>query len=236
MAKIESKFRKATLNRIKANLPDNNKDVNAYVPIGIVSVIDSDISRDKLYKKFILSDQHYRVDSLSNRIAIATRYNTFKIDISDDIPAHTGYCLCDQDILYHFWIRSITDDNIQLIGSCCIQKFMDIKGKSCNNCRSSHNNRLSNYCSRCRVKCWEHETYHENNTICDRAVFCSIHHQRHDNNIDCMYTYDYYTIEFGKFKGELIKNVSKSYINWMSSLADKGILIERALRIYKSKD
>ena len=100
MTKPSSSFKKDTLARIVANLPDDNKDINAYVPVSLVSVIDTDESSSKLYNRFILSDQHYRVDSLSNRIAIATRYNTFKIDIpNDDIPAHTNYCLCNQDIL-----------------------------------------------------------------------------------------------------------------------------------------
>lgn len=211
---ISKAFKAETLRKIIDNLPDDNKDINAYRPVGLVSVINNEINTDKLYKRYERSEKYNRSDVNGNEIAIATKWNTFTINIPDDtLPVHTKLCLCTQDILYHFWIKSIKNNDLRLIGSCCIEKFMNIKGKSCELCGEAHNNKLSNYCNKCRVKCTVHDKYH-------------------DNNSNCKYKYEYYIMEFGKYKGIRISNVPESYINWMRSLSSKGIYIERALNIW----
>lgn len=73
-----------------------------------------------------------------------------------DPPEIENRCVCTHDIYENCWIYNRQTDIVEVVGNCCIQKFMgnsnkkNGKIKKCKNCKSPHNNRKTVYCNKCR--------------------------------------------------------------------------------------
>lgn len=142
----KAKFNRETLEKIERNL-DTNEDLNDYRQNGLASIIlRNERDLQKLTKKF---PNH---SILENNIVVANTWVHIIPDIPSIVPEHLGKCLCETPVLYHYWIKNIKTNCIRLIGSCCIKKFMDHRGKSCMGFNETHRNIKSNYRSHCRQK------------------------------------------------------------------------------------
>ena len=59
-------------------------------------------------------------------------------------------CVCEQEIIHNYYI---TDGNdILILGSTCIKRFLPNNSRTCDDCGSSHKNRKVNRCKDCRLK------------------------------------------------------------------------------------
>ena len=66
------------------------------------------------------------------------------------LPEHKEKCVCDHDIERNCYI---TDGNeIIVIGSCCIKRFMTHNARTCGKCDKPHKNRIVNLCNSCKNK------------------------------------------------------------------------------------
>lgn len=206
-----SEFNINTLKKIIKNLPDDHKDINEYRSNGLVSVLDIVDHVGKLGSRY----ENYSIDTddANQSICIAKKWISFDLPIPNTKPIHNGVCLCEQNIIYHHWIKHIKNEDYQLVGSCCIDKFMNVKGKSCMDCHKSHNNRKSNYCNECRI-------------------ICSVHHDYHEDNKDCGLKYEHYIMKFGKYKGELLSDVPTSYLQWLFKQKNKSGDADFALNLW----
>jgi len=65
-------------------------------------------------------------------------------------------CVCGVSLVHNCYIRkdiNSTLDTVLIIGSCCIEKFIDAgKARKCEKCSSEHHNRKDNLCTICRNK------------------------------------------------------------------------------------
>jgi hypothetical protein len=73
-----------------------------------------------------------------------------------EFPEIKNKCVCDATLLHNCYIRKDTTstvDDILVIGSCCIKKFIDAgKVRKCEKCNSDHRNRKYNLCNTCKVE------------------------------------------------------------------------------------
>jgi hypothetical protein len=71
-----------------------------------------------------------------------------------EFPDIDNRCVCDAELVHNCYIRKdieATADTILIVGSCCIDKFIDAgKVKKCERCASDHRNRNDNICKTCR--------------------------------------------------------------------------------------
>tara|TARA_R110002110_G_scaffold68522_5_gene185443 strand:+ start:78 stop:497 length:420 start_codon:yes stop_codon:yes gene_type:complete len=68
----------------------------------------------------------------------------------EDYPAIK--CICGHTIHRNFFICNKEEDELLIIGSECINKFITKKGRSCEKCGDPHRNRKDNLCNNCRSK------------------------------------------------------------------------------------
>ena len=66
-------------------------------------------------------------------------------------PEYTDRCVCDHVIQENCYITDGTD--MIAIGNCCIKKFMNKSGRTCDKCGEPHKNRVVNRCNICRQGC-----------------------------------------------------------------------------------
>lgn len=83
--------------------------------------------------------------------------NYFKLCFPNtDFPELENKCVCDATLLHNCYIRkdtTATIDDILIIGSCCIKKFIDAgKVRKCEKCNADHRNRKYNLCNDCKVE------------------------------------------------------------------------------------
>ena len=57
-------------------------------------------------------------------------------------------CPCEHDIKENCFVMK--DDIVIVLGNCCIKKFMEKSGRSCDTCGNPHKNRKVNQCNQCR--------------------------------------------------------------------------------------
>lgn len=89
--------------------------------------------------------------------------NYWKLIFPDSpYPPHADFCICGHQIAHNCYIEHIEDEEVLIVGSCCIKKFMDKPGRTCEICRAPHKNRRDNYCNDCRV---EHKIVTDNTII-----------------------------------------------------------------------
>jgi hypothetical protein len=65
-------------------------------------------------------------------------------------PPREHHCVCNHDIVENCYI---TDGNgrILVVGNCCIKRFIERSGRTCEICGTPHKNRNVNKCKDCRL-------------------------------------------------------------------------------------
>lgn len=77
--------------------------------------------------------------------------NNIKPNTIFNLPKKQKKCICGHDIKHNSYIQDINNkNNIIVLGSCCIKRFIDKKGRTCQTCLKPHKNLKDNYCSSCR--------------------------------------------------------------------------------------
>lgn len=64
------------------------------------------------------------------------------------LPTWTNKCICGHDISENCYITD--DDEILVLGNCCIKKFVPKSTRTCEICKEPHKNRIVNKCNSCR--------------------------------------------------------------------------------------
>ena len=59
-------------------------------------------------------------------------------------------CVCGHKIRRNCYISK--DENILVLGSCCIRRFMKNSTRTCSNCGAKHKNRKYDLCNKCKPK------------------------------------------------------------------------------------
>lgn len=82
--------------------------------------------------------------------------NYFKLCFPNmPFPELTNECICGQTLAHNCYIRKDVNtplENILIIGSCCIKKFIESgKSRKCEKCNADHKNRKYNLCNVCKV-------------------------------------------------------------------------------------
>lgn len=80
-------------------------------------------------------------------------------------PEPTDRCACGHKIVENCYIYNKELNELRILGSCCIKKFLNEsnRGRTCKDCGSSHRNRKVNYCNDCRFKYCENCAKKKNN-------------------------------------------------------------------------
>ena len=78
------------------------------------------------------------------------RYRYFKLAHPDKVPPeYKEACVCSTRIVENCYISDGT--NFLVIGSCCIDHFVDKRTRTCKICDEPHKNRKVNKCNDCRI-------------------------------------------------------------------------------------
>ena len=64
-------------------------------------------------------------------------------------PSKKTHCVCGHDIIYNFYIADENFENIMVLGSTCIKRFIGTQ-RTCNVCGVAHKNRIVDRCNECR--------------------------------------------------------------------------------------
>jgi hypothetical protein len=69
------------------------------------------------------------------------------------MPSKEPSCICDVEIQKNCFILNTKNNNILVVGSCCVKKFLpkNQSGRTCEICGEPHKNRSNNRCNICRV-------------------------------------------------------------------------------------
>lgn len=70
-------------------------------------------------------------------------------------PKFRKKCICGQELKRNCWIYNEDENLIKVIGSECINKFLD-KRRTCSICGDEHRNRIVNRCNDCRWGLCDH--------------------------------------------------------------------------------
>ena len=101
-----------------------------------------------------------------------SHYNYFKLRFpNEELPDYQSNCLCNHKIIENCYITK--NDEIIILGNCCIKRFIPKSGRTCIECLNPHKNRKHNICNDCLVdRCFECLA------PCSGYKFCSKHYQR----------------------------------------------------------
>lgn len=71
---------------------------------------------------------------------------------NENEPELSLKCVCGHDIINNCYVKHKTTNEISVVGSCCINKFMtkDQKSRKCVFCNSNHKNNKNSICNDCR--------------------------------------------------------------------------------------
>jgi len=64
-------------------------------------------------------------------------------------PAQTDHCLCGHYIAENCYVYNSTNEEIKVLGNCCIKKFIPKSSRTCEDCGETHRNRKWNKCNDC---------------------------------------------------------------------------------------
>lgn len=67
------------------------------------------------------------------------------------LPDKTHNCICGHPIIENCYIENIHSKEILILGNCCINRFVEKKGRTCKICGASHKRRLIDRCFDCSV-------------------------------------------------------------------------------------
>lgn len=137
-------------------------------------------------------------------------FNIFWKGIDRNLPDHQSNCVCGHSIQENCYITRSKDKDspILVLGNCCIKRFIDKSGRTCEKCGKSHKNRKVNRCGTPTSGCRK--------GVCDTC----------DGKCDPLYAECYCChtgeITFGKYKGYPVSVLLEddSYINWLFKTKD----------------
>jgi len=91
---------------------------------------------------------------------------------NEELPDYTDRCVCDHPIIENCYISNKDDSEILVLGNCCIERFIPLKGRTCKLCTASHKNRKVNLCNECRLLCTDCKTTINNkkDVKCEKCV------------------------------------------------------------------
>ena len=138
---------------------------------GLKNLGYTEIEIKEVMEKWICAGSRYRDDDSESRRKInsRTRYANLLINQHKFIPPpHSDFCVCGVAIKEQCFIMS--DDYLEnrnprevlVSGNCCINTFVEKKGKRCSKCGEGHKNRLDNYCKKCRAENLKDKVEEEN--------------------------------------------------------------------------
>lgn len=67
----------------------------------------------------------------------------------DRIPPKKDRCLCGHPISENCYIKHIPTQRLIVVGNCCIKRYLDKSGRTCEKCNKPHKNRKNNLCESC---------------------------------------------------------------------------------------
>jgi hypothetical protein len=90
--------------------------------------------------------------------------NYFKLSCpEDDLPPFDNKCVCGHHITTNCYITN--GEDLLILGSCCIKKFVPKSSRTCEKCGTSHKNRKVNKCNDCRSTCEKCGASHKNKKV-----------------------------------------------------------------------
>lgn len=96
-------------------------------------------------------------------------------------PDPSNKCACGHDIVNNAYVKHKNTNEISVVGSCCINKFMtkDQKSRKCVFCNKNHKNNKNSICNECRkIYC------NFCNKLCNKKI-CDICDMYHNNKKKC---------------------------------------------------
>jgi hypothetical protein len=76
--------------------------------------------------------------------------NYFKLCCKDEpLPEHEKECVCGHAIVENCYITF--EDDLLILGNCCIKKFIPKSSRTCRDCGKSHKNSVVDRCNNCRA-------------------------------------------------------------------------------------
>jgi hypothetical protein len=67
-------------------------------------------------------------------------------------PPIKNKCLCGHRIEEQCYIYNKEENKLDVLGNCCIKKFIEKSSRTCEECDQPHKNRKSNKCNDCRYR------------------------------------------------------------------------------------
>jgi hypothetical protein len=64
----------------------------------------------------------------------------------DRIPPKKDRCLCGHPISENCYIKHIPTQRLIVVGNCCIKRYLDKSGRTCEKCNKPHRNIKNNLC------------------------------------------------------------------------------------------
>ena len=77
-------------------------------------------------------------------------FEIFKQDKEVEKPPGAGKCCCGHDIVENCYVWNEKTKKIEVLGNCCIKKYLNKSGRTCSKCGEPHRNRKDNFCNKCR--------------------------------------------------------------------------------------
>jgi len=113
----------------------------------------------ELTEKFIKGLQKYKLtyDEIKNSNwkycggRTGSHLNYFKLCHKGlELPTIQNHCVCGHSIKENCYITN--DEQILVLGNCCIKKFVVKSSRTCEKCGGAHKNRTVNKCNNCRYE------------------------------------------------------------------------------------
>lgn len=76
-------------------------------------------------------------------------YFKLKFDNTKIRPIEVENCICGHKIIEQCYIYNNKNDELKVLGNCCIKKFIPKSGRTCEDCGKGHRNRKFNKCKEC---------------------------------------------------------------------------------------
>jgi hypothetical protein len=78
--------------------------------------------------------------------------NYYKILFGNkQLPMQENECLCGHPIKNNCYIVNEKNENLIVLGNCCIKRFILKNGRTCERCEQPHKTRKNNYCKSCNL-------------------------------------------------------------------------------------
>ena len=78
-----------------------------------------------------------------------------------EVPENAEHCVCGQGIKRNCYITNMK--RLVIVGNCCIKRFLEKSGRTCEICEAPHKNRKVNKCNDCKNKCEKCKKWKDNN-------------------------------------------------------------------------